>query len=86
MKTAKKAAATKYTATDPLDTPALLFTSAQRRRISGHSDLGWSTILRGPLDVVELDGGHVDILLGARGEIIGTVLADRLRELGPGQR
>jgi nonribosomal peptide synthetase DhbF len=74
----KNAAAGRFTDLEPLDTPALLFATDQRRRTSGQRDLGWSAILRGPLEVVELEGAHGNLLTGSRGEVVGVELARRL--------
>ena len=75
---ARQAALVRFTAVEPLDTATLLFTTEQRRTISGRPDLGWNTILHGPVDVVELEGSHGGLLSGARGEVIGSTLASRL--------
>jgi acyl-CoA synthetase (AMP-forming)/AMP-acid ligase II/thioesterase domain-containing protein/acyl carrier protein len=80
---AKNVAAARFTDVEPLDTPTIVFATDERRRISGQQDLGWGDVLRGPLEVVELEGSHGNLLTGTRGDTVGEELARRLRVGAP---
>jgi amino acid adenylation domain-containing protein len=76
-----RAAAARLIDVELLDTSTLLFTTDDRRKASGRQDLGWSAILRGPLQVVELEGSHGGLVVGPRGRVIGGELKGRLSAL-----
>ena len=63
---------------EALDTETLVFATAARRQKSGHQDLGWQRLIRDPVEVIELEGSHGGLLRGARGELVGRELVDRL--------
>jgi thioesterase domain-containing protein/acyl carrier protein len=69
---------------------ALVFASADRRRICGRDDLGWSDLARGGVVVAPLDGGHPDIFSHPAIGIVGATIerelaaADRLRGVTQG--
>jgi non-ribosomal peptide synthetase component F/thioesterase domain-containing protein/acyl carrier protein len=75
---AKNVAAARFTDVETLDTPTIVFATEERRRISAQRDLGWNAVLRGPLEVVELEGSHGPLLTGTRGDILGLELVRRL--------
>jgi thioesterase domain-containing protein len=80
---AKNVAATRFGNVEPLDTPAIVLVTEERRRISGQPDLGWNAVLCGPLEVIEFEGSHSRLLTGTRGNRVGSELARRLNVVLP---
>jgi thioesterase domain-containing protein len=80
---AKNVAAARFGDVESLGTPTVVFATDERRGISGRRDLGWSAVLDGPLEVIELEGAHGHLLTGIRGKAVGAELARRLRVDAP---